>query len=163
VSSTADATPAHYELAYEEAKRALDAQESVVNELRTRSGILIAAAAISTSFFGGRALADGSVGSVGWVAIVCFGVVGATVLAVLWPRTDWSFTVNAQRFIGTYVESEEGPLPLPAIHRDLALHMSASYVANARQLRVLTVAFRIGAVFLVGEVIAWVVGIVGDA
>lgn len=48
VPAHADATPAHYELAYAEAKRALDAQESVVNELRTRSGILIAAAAITT-------------------------------------------------------------------------------------------------------------------
>lgn len=162
VAAHADASPAHYELAYEEAKRALDAQESVVNELRTRSGILIAAAAITTSFFGGRALADGDVGTSGWIAIGCFAIVGASVLAVLWPRTDWSFTVNAQRFIGTYVESDEGPLPLPAIHRDLALHMSASYVVNARQLRLLTIAFRIGAIFLVGEVVAWVVGIVDE-
>jgi hypothetical protein len=40
--------------------------------------------------------------------------------------------------------------------------MSASYVANARQLRVLTIAFRVGAIFLVGEVVAWVVGIGDD-
>jgi hypothetical protein len=162
LSGHPDATPEHYELAYDEARRALDAQESVVNELRTRAGILIAAAAITTSFFGGRALSDGDVATAGWIAIACFGVVGASVLAVLWPRTDWTFTVNAQRFIGTYVESDDGPLPLPVIHRDLALHMSASYVANARQLRVLTIAFRVGAVFLVGEVVAWVVGIGDD-
>jgi hypothetical protein len=130
--------------------------------LRTRSGILIAAAAITTSFFGGRVLSDGDVAIAGWIAIACFGVAGACVLAILWPRTDWSFTVNAQRFIGTYVESEDGALPLPAIHRDLALHMSASYVANARQLRALMMAFRFGAIFLVGEVIAWVVGISDD-
>jgi len=161
VSAGPDATPAHYELAYDEAKRALDAQESVVNELRTRSGILIAAAAITTSFFGGRALADGAVGTAGWLAIAAFGLVGASVLAVLWPRTDWTFTVNAERFIATYVESVDGALPVPDIHRDLALHMSASYVGNAQQLRLLTIAFRLGAIFLVGEVIAWVVDI-GD-
>jgi hypothetical protein len=63
VTNDGDATAAHDELAYEEAKRALDAQQSVVNELRTRSGILIAAAALTTSFFGGRALTDGAVGS----------------------------------------------------------------------------------------------------
>jgi hypothetical protein len=61
MATNPDATPAHYELAYDEARRALDAQESVVNELRTRSGVLIAAAAITTSFFGGRALSDGDV------------------------------------------------------------------------------------------------------
>ncbi len=159
VPADANATPAHYELAYEEARRALDTQESVVNELRTRSGVLIAAAAITTSFFGGRALADATVGSAGWLAIGFFGLVGVSVLAVLWPRTDWSFTVNAERFIATYVESDEGPLALPDIHRDLALHMSTSYVVNARQLHVLTIAFRLGAIFLVGEVIAWVVDI----
>src|SRR3954452_8097828 len=45
-----------YELAFEEAGRALDARERAVNELRSRSGVLIAAAAITTSFFGARAI-----------------------------------------------------------------------------------------------------------
>jgi hypothetical protein len=36
-----------YELAFEEAGRALDAQERAVNELRSRAGVLIAAAAIT--------------------------------------------------------------------------------------------------------------------
>jgi hypothetical protein len=152
-----------YELAYEEAKRALDAQEKVVNELRSRAGVLIAAAAITTSFFGGRAFADGDVGPAGWVATICFGLLGVAVLAVLWPRHDWVFTVNARRFIATYVESAEGPLGVPEIHRDLALHMSASYEANARQLNWLSIAFRVGSLLLIGEVVAWVVGIVDGA
>jgi hypothetical protein len=38
-----------YRLAYEEARRALDDQEALVNELRARTGVLIAAAAVSTS------------------------------------------------------------------------------------------------------------------
>jgi hypothetical protein len=121
--------------------------------------VLIASAAIATSFLGGRGLADGGVGTAGWIAIGCFGVVGVSVLTVLWPRTDWSFTINAQRFIGTYIESADGPLPLPSIHRDLALHMSASYVVNAKQLRWLTGAFRVGAIFLLAEVAAWAVDI----
>jgi hypothetical protein len=150
-----------YELAYEEAKRALDAQEKVVNELRSRAGVLIAAAAITTSFFGGRAFADGDVG--GWIATVCFGLLGLSVLAVLWPRHDWVFTVNARRFISTYVESEDGPLGLSEIHRDLALHMSASYEDNAGQFKWLSIAFRIGSVLLIGEVVAWVVGILDGA
>jgi hypothetical protein len=45
-----------YGLAFEEAGRALDAQERAVNELRSRAGVLIAAAAITTSFFGSRAI-----------------------------------------------------------------------------------------------------------
>jgi hypothetical protein len=37
--------------------------------------------------------------------------------------------------------------------------MSASYVVNARQVHTLTIAFRLGAIFLAGEVVAWVVDI----
>jgi hypothetical protein len=48
------ADPDGYALAYDEAKRALDEQERVVAELRSRAGTLIAAAAITTSFLGGR-------------------------------------------------------------------------------------------------------------
>ena len=148
-----------YELAYEEGKRALDAQENVVTELRSRAGVLIAAAAVTTSLFGGRAFEDGEVGAAGWVAIVCFVLVGLTVLAVLWPRDDWLITVDASRFIATYIERETGPLEMPQIHRDLALHMSASYAGNAAHFRWLSIVFRIGAVLLVGEVVAWVIGL----
>ncbi len=162
MSSPDPSLDSHYELAYDEAKRALDAQEGVVNELRSRSAVLIAAAAVTTSFFGSRALMDPDVGAAAWVAIVFFACVGATVLVVLWPRRDWVFTVNAERFIATYVESTDGPLEVPLIHRDLALHMSASYVRNAIQLRILAFAFRVGAVLLVAEVVAWVVNLVGE-
>jgi hypothetical protein len=162
VSALPEPTNAHYELAYDEARRALDAQERVVSELRTRAGILIAAAAITTSLFGGRALSSGDVGIAAWMAIGCFGVVGISVLAVLWPRTDWSFTINARRMIAIYLESVDGPLPLPQIHRDLALHMSAANVANARQHATLVIVFRLGAVSLIGEVAAWVFHLAGQ-
>lgn len=155
----ADDLAPHYELAYEEAKRALDAQQHVVNELRSRAGVLIAAAAITTSFFGGQALDEDNVGIAGWIAIACFGFLGISVLAILWPQPSWAVTVNAKRFIATYIERQDGPRDLPTIHRDLALHMSASYVANGQQLRRLSFAFRAGAALLVGEAAAWVTGI----
>ncbi len=63
--------PAAYNLAYEEAKRALEEEERAVSELRSRPGQLIAAAAITTSFFGGRAIGS-HVHLASWVAIGCF-------------------------------------------------------------------------------------------
>jgi hypothetical protein len=150
----------HYELAYEEAKRALDAQEAVVDELRSRAAVLIAAAAVTTSFFGTRALTDsGNLDFWAWAATISFALLGMTVLAILWPRHDWVFTVNASTFIENYVEHPDGALEIPTIHRDLALHMSASYSVNAGQLRWLFVAFRAGAALLVAEVTAWVVNL----
>src|SRR3954454_4097533 len=77
-----------YELAFEEAGRALDAQERAVNELRSRAGVLIAAAAITTSFFGSRAVSGDGLSGWVWVAVIAFIVVGGCVLAVLWPRSD---------------------------------------------------------------------------
>lgn len=154
-----DGLAGQYELAYEEAKRALDAQESVVNELRSRAAVLIAAAAVTTSFFGSRALTNSDLDTWAWVAIGSFALLGFTVLAILWPRHDWVFTVNASSFIENYVEHPDGALELPAIHRDLALHMSRSYTVNAAQLRWLFVAFRLGALLLVLEVAAWVVNL----
>lgn len=78
----------HYALAYDEARRALDAQESVVNELRSRASVLLAAAAVSTSFFGARALADGHPQVWAWIALVSFVLVSVAVLAILWPKHD---------------------------------------------------------------------------
>lgn len=156
-------SPDTYRLAYEEAKRALDEQERAVVELRSRAGQLIAAAAITTSFFGGQALRH-NVHTMSWVAIGAFVVLSLAVLAILWPRQDWEFTLSPVHFIGTYVEPAAGePLDLPAIHRDLALHMGNSAAQNRRQFRVLTAAFRVGAVLLVVEVISWVVALINQA
>jgi hypothetical protein len=68
--------------------------------------MLIAAAAITTSFFGSRAIRGGELS--GWVllALVAFIVVGGSVLTVLWPRTDWSFSASAADIIAEDIEPE---------------------------------------------------------
>lgn len=89
---------------------------------------------------------------------------GAAVLVILWPRRDWEFTLSPARFINTYLEPSEGePLSLPLIHRDLALHMGRSASLNRKQLRWLMTAFRIGALLLVAEVVAWVIVLVNQS
>jgi hypothetical protein len=155
--------PAAYELAYKEGQRALEEQERAVVELRSRAGQLIAAAAITTSFFGGQAL-HGRVHPFGWVAIGCFVGLSLSVLIILWPRHDWEFSLSPAQFISTYIEpSEGGPVDLPAIHRDLALHMGNSAQLNRGQLRWLTAAFRVGAILLVAEVVSWVIVLINQS
>ena len=148
---------ASYALAFEEAGRALDGQERSVNELRSRAGVLIAAAAITTSFFGARAVTHDLSATV-WCAVVAFALVGAMVLFVLWPRSDWQFSASATDLIATYIEAAD-PATLSQIHRDLALHRSASYDRNARQLGLLFAAFRVGLILLVVEVGAWMIAL----
>lgn len=149
-----------YALAYEEARRALEDQEGTVTELRARAGTLIAGAAIATSFFGGQTLTGPRIVASGWIAIACFVLLGFVVLIVLWPRHDWEFSLAPDRFIATYLEPANGdPLDIHLIQRDLALHMGRSAELNRRQLRILMIAFRLGALLLVAEVLAWVVAL----
>lgn len=155
--ASANNDPLTYQLAYEEARRALDEQERAVVELRGRAGQLVAAAAITTSFFGGQALHH-RLDPMGWIAVGCFVALSLAVLAILWPRRDWEFNLSPAQFINIYVEpNDDEPLSLPEIHRDLALHMGNSASVNRKQLRWLTGAFRLGAALLVAEVIAWVI------
>ena len=149
-----------YALAYREARRGLEDQERSVVELRTRAGALIAAAAITTSFFGGQTLARHDVDAAGWVAIGCFVLLGFAVLVMLWPRRDWELSLAPAEFIATYLEPADGePLELHLVERDLALHMGRSAKFNRGQLDKLVTIFRFGALLLVIEVLAWVIAL----
>ncbi|MGH2848681.1 MAG: hypothetical protein ACRDL0_22210 [Thermoleophilaceae bacterium] len=86
------------------------------------------AAVSETSFLGAQALREEGPSFETWLALVCFFGVGVCALASLWPRA-WEFTASPRDVTATYVEGDE-PLELAAIHRDLALHMQASYLAN---------------------------------
>jgi hypothetical protein len=149
-----------YALAYREARMGLEDQERSVVELRARAGALIAAAAIATSFFGDQTLVKHEISAAAWIAIGCFALLGFAVLIVLWPRRDWEFSLAPNQFIAIYLEPAEGEPPaLHMIERDLALHMGRSAELNRRQLRMLMGIFRVGAVLLVVEVLAWVVAL----
>lgn len=149
---------AAYQLAYEEGVRALSEQQAVIDNLRTRAGLLISGAAIATSFLGGAALDRGPTAWT-WIAVVFFLLVGAGVLRVLWPQTDWEYAVRPQLLISSYVEHQD-PVPLALIHRDVALHMDASYLQNRGQLLRLFRDFRWASVLLTLEVLAWTVELI---
>jgi hypothetical protein len=150
-----------YKLAFEEGARALDARERAVNELRSRAGVLVASAAVMTSFFGSRAVIGGELKPASWVAIIAFSLVAATVLGVLWPWRDWEFSADAEDMIATYIET---PIPasLAEMHRDMALHRAASYVFNAKLLGRLFWAVRAGVALVAAEACAWIVAVSGS-
>jgi hypothetical protein len=84
-------TQGAYKLAYDEAVRALSQQQTVLDNFRTRAGILLSAAAIATSFLGGQALRQGSMSAWSWLAVLGFVGLSASTLLILWPRRDWEF------------------------------------------------------------------------
>jgi hypothetical protein len=146
-----------YKLAYEEAVRGLAHQQSRLDDFRARAGIVLSAAAIATSLLGGQALNRESPTLWAWIALACFIGVSALALLLLVPRR-WIFTAVPRRIIRTYVETPE-PLPLPMIHRDLALHMEDSYVENELGLDKMITRFRLALVLLALEVVSWTVEI----
>jgi hypothetical protein len=147
-----------YELAFAEAGHTLDAQEQMLRDLIARAGMLMAAAAVTTSIFVGQALAHGHAGLAAWVGIAAFAGVGLAGVDVLWPRADWEAEAWATNVITEYIEPEA--IPLAMIHRDLAIHRTASLRRNVARLRRASRSLRIGMGVLVIEVVAWVVAVV---
>jgi hypothetical protein len=152
--ANAKGEPEGYALAFSEGVRALSEQQAVIDSFRTRSGLLLSGAALATSFLGQAALERGTTFFT-WLAIGLFVLLGAAVIAILWPRNDWEYAIRPEPLIANYVEHPE-PLNISEIHRDLALHMDNSYLRNRGQLLRLVWLFRYASILLIVEVVAWV-------
>lgn len=144
-------------MAYDEAVRALTEQQTVIDSFRTRAGLVLSAAAITTSFLGAQAFEGGHSHWTVWTALATFVLVAVVSLGILWPRR-WEFTANPREVIQTYIESQE-PAPIEELHRDLSLHMHNSYVENRRGIEQLAAFFQIACGLLAAEVVLWIVAI----
>jgi hypothetical protein len=91
------------ELAYAAALRALDKQEEVLSEIRSRTGVLLAASSLAVSFLGRSAIDQGNPVVVS-LAIAAFAVSVGTSLYVLLPKKNLVFTLSGPAlFEGLYV------------------------------------------------------------
>lgn len=83
------------ELTYDLSVRSLSQQESALNELRSRTGVLLAATAIAIALLGGRALDDGG-RTVIDLAGAGLAIVSFTLsVFVLAPKRDFAFVIDA--------------------------------------------------------------------
>jgi hypothetical protein len=159
-----------YELAYKEAVRALSQQQSVLDSFRTRAGVLLSAAAVATSFFGGRALTDAGLTTWTWLGLILFLGVGGTLLALMagggvrdflavrgraWEGFS-GFASSPSVLIEGYIEADP-PRALPETYRDVALYMEQHFNdTEGRIVRRLEATFRLASFLLVAEIAAWV-------
>lgn len=150
-----------YRVAYDEAVRALSEQQVVIDSFRTRTGLLLSTAAITTSFLGAQALKVGDLTASAWLAMAGFAGVALASLAILWPRR-WEVATGPSKIIDTYIEAEE-PAPIEAVHRDLSLHLYRSYNDNQAGLGQLALFFQIASGLLIAEVIFWIIAIASTA
>jgi hypothetical protein len=148
-----------YELAYQEALRAITQQQAVLESLRSRAGALLAVASIVTSFLGGFVLGDDGPTGWSWLAIGLF-LLGATAVAfVLAPRDQWHFRSEPGVIIRSYVE-DDPPAPLWAIQKQLAEHLETDFTANEQNMKPLFTALQLANLALAVEVVVWLVVLV---
>jgi hypothetical protein len=146
-----------YKVAYDEAVRALSEQQAVIDSFRNRAGLLLSAAAVTTSFLGAQGLHGSNSGLFSWLALTGFVGAAAASLAILWPRR-WEFTADPREVIETYIESEERPRP-EDLHRKLSLRMHRSYLENRAGLKQLGIFFQIASGSLAVEVVLRIIAI----
>jgi hypothetical protein len=107
-----------YKVAYDEAVRALSEQQNVIDSLRNRAGILLSAAAITTSFLGAQALDGGDSGPAVWLAMSGFVSVALASLAILWAARMGVHDEPTRRDPDLYRGRKAGPIE--ELHRDLS-------------------------------------------
>ena len=138
-------------LAYESALRALDKQERLVEELRARTGIVLAASSIAVSFVGGRALAGPGAIGLALLAIACFVVsVGAAIFLLL-PKSRLVFAAPAAGVITGLFAFSDDPAEL---YRRAADNLDRAWEGNDAIVHRLSVAFGIALCAIGVEVVA---------
>jgi hypothetical protein len=150
-----------YKVAYDEAVRALSEQQAIVESFRARAGLLLSVAAITTSFLGAQAFRAAHRSAFAWLALLAFLAMAAISLAILWPR-DWDVTANPRDVLEASIESEK-PASIAELHRDLSLHMHASYLENRQGLEQLALLFELAGASVAVEVVLWIAAIASSS
>lgn len=122
-------------LAYEAALRGLDKQEGLLEELRARTGILLAASSLAASFLGQQAFRNPSPRGLVISALVAFVVsIGASVFILL-PKKDLIFSVaGAGLYEGLYAVRDD----MSEVYRRLAYDSDRFWEANEGKIQWLT-------------------------
>lgn len=142
--------PTLAELTYEQAQKALEQQERQVNELRQRMGTLLAAAALTASFFGSAALGRDGASLPVVLAGIALAVTVLSGLYVLYPY-KMEFAADAQRLYDA-LEPERDP---ERVHVLLAFGLRDTRTQNGRRVDGLARGLAIAAIALVVQIACW--------
>ena len=150
-------------VAYDEARKAVEAQAATLDSVQARAGTLLAAASLVTSFFGAQALgtptvtvglkvARASSGVLGWAAIVAFVAVTVLTVAALWPR-EWKLDMSPIPILDATRNTDIDELDGKA---QLARFWDANYTFNKLRLDQVLNCYQWACVALGVEVVAWI-------
>jgi hypothetical protein len=144
--------PGIHRIAYELSLRVLDQQERVVNDLRARTGTLLAASSLVASFLGGRGIDDGEPGILTGLALAAFAASVAASVYVLLPKPSLIFALR-----GTVLFEEEfaDPGGLPETYRRLVYWLEGYRAANEPTIGRLFAFYRGATAAVLVQVILW--------
>jgi hypothetical protein len=134
------------------AREALDKQDATLSELRARTGTLLAASSIVSSFLGATAI--GRDGLSGWsvAALVALAASLALCVAILLPRAELSFSVDGPKVYEELYELRGDPLE---VHHRLAYDLRRRHADNQRTVERLFGTFRFACGALAFELTSW--------
>jgi hypothetical protein len=115
------------QLAYDLATEALKQQDSTLDELRTRTGTLLAAASLVASFLGARAVDRTGLDWLNVLALVAFTSSALLSVYVLFPRKRIQRSLSGPIVYEHFTESD---VDLAEAHRQLAYWIQDAYSAN---------------------------------
>lgn len=139
---------------YEEAKRGIEVQVASLDELRSRTGLLLAAASVTASLLAPRAAGSSGLGTLGALALVVFALAVGACLWVLWPKRDWVFVTSPKILAEDWIDIERDG-GNEAMLRFLAERMEDHYDGNKLKLDNLLLVFQVAAFATGAEVMLW--------
>ena len=135
-----------------EARRAISFQAASLDELRSRTGLLLAAASVSGSFLGAAtAKSGGDLNFWGGAALIAFVVAIGCCIWVLMPRhKGWIFITSPTTLKRDWIETDR---PDESMKIFLATSLEGHYDANDKKMADLYVFFQVAAGSVAAEVI----------
>ena len=122
-----------YELAYDEALRAISDQQTAIDALQMRAGIVASTAAVVVSVAATQLSRLGILPTGLRIALLGYLGIAGCAGFVLWPRRKWRLHFSVSDLHWSFIE---GPTPasLETMQRDLSLYLDRYFEANASKL-----------------------------
>lgn len=140
-------------LSYDAAVRALDLQERALDQLRARTGILLAASSLSASFLGGQTIQhESGLGALSGLALVSLTVSVLVCVYVLLPKEGFEFSLNAPQVYETLYEFRDDE---EEVKRRLVYWLKELWQTNQDKIEALGTYFFVAAVALVLQLLFW--------
>ncbi|HMI82130.1 MAG TPA: hypothetical protein VK480_10115 [Solirubrobacterales bacterium] len=140
-------------LAYEAALRGLDKQEGLLEELRGRTGILLAASSLAASFLGQQAFRFPSPKGFAIAALAAFVASIASSVFILLPKRNLVFAPAGGDVYSSFYAVRKD---LSEVYRRLAYDLDRFWESNDKEIGHMSKAFTIAAGLLVVETLSLV-------